>query len=384
MLTRGAHSASGETRPAVRPERPRVRVATFDDYVDIAAVETANGLAAKTQEEWRHLWTNNPVYQRLRDWPIGWVLEDREGHVVGSIGNVPLEYHLDGRAYLCATGRAWAVDPQYRGFSLALLAPQIEQRNVDLFLATTANRTTAALYSRLGWRRVPAGEWDRAAVWVTNYARTVPRYLAATAPGPVSALAGVLLYPPLLLRDLLSRRRQTRRTGCDLQWSAGFDARFDELWRDLLERNPRLLLSTRTADTLNWHFKPALDQNRLWILTACRDRRLIGYTIFERRDSRAFDVRRMLLIDSQAPPEEHDLPSAMLEMTLDRCRREGIDVLENTGCWFKTRRPFAARPRYRGLESWCYLFQPGTADLAGALQSAAPWAPTQFDGDASL
>src|SRR5204863_450722 len=80
--------------------RPSVRQAYFGDYEQIAAAEAASGLTPRPGEEWLHLWRDNPAYQSLRDWPIGWVLEDECGRIVGSIGNIPLLFHLGGSTYL--------------------------------------------------------------------------------------------------------------------------------------------------------------------------------------------------------------------------------------------------------------------------------------------
>ena len=58
-----------------------LRRASFADYHQIAALEEANGLREKPLEQWLHIWQNNPAWQALPDWPIGWVLEDDAGRV---------------------------------------------------------------------------------------------------------------------------------------------------------------------------------------------------------------------------------------------------------------------------------------------------------------
>ena len=102
-------------------KRPVLRQASFEDYDQIAAVEEANGLSSKPREEWLHLWQGNPAYQQNPGWPIGWVLEDADGRIVGSLQNVPCLFRFDGRTYVGGFGRGWAVDVKYRAFSLLLL-----------------------------------------------------------------------------------------------------------------------------------------------------------------------------------------------------------------------------------------------------------------------
>jgi hypothetical protein len=368
-----------------RAHRPLLRPASFDDYDQMAAVEAANGLSIKPREEWLHLWQSNPAYLERPDCPIGWVLEAPNGRIVGCVGNVPSFYRLGGRTYMGTFARGWAVDTKYRAFSLLLLARQLQQRDVDLHVTSTASPKTTALLSQRGWSRVPAGEWDRSAFWVTSYAQALPRYLAAKMPRPFSSLAATLLYPPLLLKDVLSGRGRGGQSPCELRWCAGFDERFDEFWTELENRNPDVLLSVRSRRTLAWHFKYALEQNRIWILTACDGPRLVAYAILERRHSQAFDVSRMLLVDFQALAKDRTLASAMVSCILERCRREGVAVLENAGCWLEKKQPLTNRAPYRrDLGNWCYVYHTRNPNLSGVLQNAESWDPTQYDADASL
>jgi len=362
-----------------------LRPASFDDYDQIAALEEANGLSSLPREQWLHLWQDNPAYQQLPDWPIGWVFEDGRGRILGSLQNVPCLYRFAGQTYVGAFGRGWAVDVAYRAFSLLLIARQLQQPNVDLRLTSTAGPKTSALLTMRGWSRVPAGEWDRSALWVTSYAQTGRRYLTARTPSLVSALAGPLLYVPLLVKDIISARPRRFKTSCELGWCTGFDGRFDQFWAELESQNSRVLLATRDRQTLEWHFKYALEQGRIWILTVCDGPRLLAYAILERRDTQSLDLARMLLIDFQALASDQNLASAMISCVLDRCRREGIQVLENIGCWLEKEQPFVPRAPYRReLGNWSYLYQATNPALADALKSAESWSATQYDADGSF
>jgi len=366
-------------------KRPVLRLASFDDYEQIAAVEEGNGLSSKSREEWLHLWQNNPAYQQLPGWPIGWVLEDGEGSIVGSLLNLPCLYRFGGRTYVGGFGRGWAVDARYRAFSLLLIVRQLQQPNVDLRLTSTASPKTSALLGKQGWSRVPVGEWDRSAFWLTSYSQTVRRYLAAKTPRLVSALVSSLLYLPLLVKDMISARPRRFKTGGELDWCTGFDGRFDQFWAELERQNSQVLLATRDQQTLQWHFKYALEQNRIWILTACDGPRLLAYAILERRDAQALDVTRMLLVDFQTVVSDQNLAAAMISFVLERCRREGIQVLENIGCWLEKEQPRVPRaPHRREMGNWTYLYQAANPGLANALKRADSWRPTQYDADASL
>src|SRR5690348_10623252 len=98
-------------RTASRTKRAyaaKLREARFEDYDQIARLEARFGLEVKPYPEWVHLWKGNPTYRELKtDWPIGWVLEDEDGKITGSMGNIPFLYELEGRKILVATGHSW-------------------------------------------------------------------------------------------------------------------------------------------------------------------------------------------------------------------------------------------------------------------------------------
>src|SRR5436189_6452939 len=82
---------------------PKLREARFEDYEQIAELESRFGLTAKPYAEWVHLWQATPLYRKLKaDSPIGWVLEDEDGKIVASMANMQSFYELDGRNVLGA------------------------------------------------------------------------------------------------------------------------------------------------------------------------------------------------------------------------------------------------------------------------------------------
>ncbi len=365
-------------------KRPFVRLARFEDYEQIAAIEARHGLTVKSRSEWMDLWLANPAYLELPDWPIGWVADDGEGHIVGTLGNIPSFCRIEGKRYVCASGRGWAVDLPHRAFSVILLAHQVRQRNSDLNLITTPSPTTVSLCAQLGWSRVPAGQWDRSAFWIADYAEVLQGYLDARTPKALSRFAHTMIAPARRLREAIAKRSSAVRGVYQLAWESGFDGRFDDFWQRLTEQKPGVLLEDRDAETLRWHFKRTLRQGRTWILTASKNGALVGYAIFERRDIRSLNMARALVVDVQMLSKDAALCSAMIQFALDRCRREAVHVLENAGCWMETLLPMDPPPHRRNLDVWCYLYRITNSKLQESMRGAASWYPTQYDGDATL
>ena len=375
---------SRDTPPHVRNGKgPFIRLAKFEDYDQIAAVESRHGLTVKTRDQWLALWLDNPAYLELSDWPIGWVIEDKSGQIVGSLGNVPSFVYFGGKKYASAAGRGWAVDVQFRAFSVMLLACQLRHSGADINVITTPSPTTTALCTQLGWSKVPVGEWDRSQFWVANYEAAVQGYLGGKLPKLVSRTLGAILSTPRQLKDSLTAR-QSLKSDHRFDWCTFFDDRFHGMWEEMKEQRPDLLLGSRDPDTLNWHFKHSLQQHRTWILTASRGSRLVGYAVFERRLVQSLSLERALLIDFQTLVKDPDLSREMIDHALARCRREEVHILENMGCWLDKLQPIQPPPHNRTLETWSYLYRVTNPELVSTLRNEDCWYPTQYDGDASL
>jgi hypothetical protein len=362
----------------------KLREASSRDYEQIAALESRYGLSIGSFERWHHIWLNNPEYRDLRRcWTIGWVIENENRQIVASIGNIPLSYELAGRRILTVSGRSWVAEAPYRSKALALLDRVINQPNVDLYLNNTVNSNSADAVSVFDCSRVPVGLWDESTFWITNYRGFVERLLARK----THRLAKPLSYPlsaAAFLKDRLTTRG-LRVGDVEVQSVAGFDDRFDDFWAELKRINPHVLLAVRTREVLEWHFKYALLDNRLWIATVVDSTRLAAYAIFERQDSRAFGLTRIRLADFQSLDGSTSLLEPLLCWALRKCRNEGIHILEIVGRWLEKGEFIEAlAPHRHKLDAWRFIYRTNNPSLAATLRDPRTWAPSLFDGDGAL
>jgi len=362
----------------------RLREASCEDYEQIAALESRYGLGIGSLERWHHIWLNNPEYRDLQwRWTIGWVIEDENGQIVASIGNVPLSYELAGRRIRTVSGRSWVADLPYRSKALSLLDRVINQPNVDLYLNNTANSRSVNAVSVFDCSHVPVGLWDKSAFWITNYQGFVERLLAIKMHG----LAKLFSYPfsaAAFLKDRLTAKG-LRADDVEVKSVAAFDDRFDDFWADLKRKNPHVLLAVRTREVLAWHFKYALLDNRVWIATVVDNSRLAAYAIFGRQDSSAFGLRRMRLVDFQSLDGSTALLEPLLCWALRHCRNDGIHVLEIDGRLLEKGEFIeTVAPHRRKLDAWRFLYRANNPSLAATLRDPRAWAPSLFDGDATL
>jgi hypothetical protein len=369
-------------------EQPvKCRLATLSDYERISALQRRYNLDFRSYEEWSHMWVNNPVCKRAPDLPIGWVLEDNQNQIVGSIGSVPFGFELNGQQLIAGTGASWVTEDRYRAYAPLLLDRFLSQPGVDLHLVVGPNgqaQPTVALHAE----RVPVGAWDRAAFWITNYWGFVGSALAKKK----YHFRGFLRYPAWTamvlqhpfrrdrLRAALRKERDHEVTTC-----RAFDDRFDDFWETLRARNPHRLLFTRSRAVLEWHFKHPLARDTAWISTVCIGGQLAAYAVFCRQHVANIGLRRVRLLDYQSLDGDTSPLLAILADTIQRCKREGTSVLESVG-WRLERGDFLDRlaPYSRTLPSWQYFYKTSDPALASVLKARDVWNPSQYDGDACI
>ena len=394
VLEEGAVDPSAQLQadsatPGVRPQRsPEIREASFEDYEQITSLVLRNGLGTRARDRWEHLWSNNPVYKKLTNWPIGWVVEDNS-QIVGYLGNIPLSYHLNGCEILASGLHAFSLDESHRGHGLVLLnrllqsAPQVEH-----FVGSTANANSSKLLDRLGISRLPVGNWDNCAFWITNYDGFASSAISRKRwPGALAGFAS----PALKIYDKVSKSSLPRQNH-PLHRQNAFDDRFEVFWQELRQAYPKRFLATRSRDVLDWHFKFPLAENRAWVVTYEVDSHVRAYAIFQRQDHDEINLKRVGLIDYQALPESGDRSSSedvifesILAWGLSECAAQGIHMLEAIGFRPDKQRVIDRFAHHRReLAAWRYFHKTPCETLQRELHDPDAWDPSLFDGDASL
>jgi hypothetical protein len=369
-----------ESRPVAVPQ---LREATFADYEQISRVESTFFTDSLPPQERRRLFTDNPLWPRLADtWPVGWVLEDDDGRIVGSLNNIPSAYHLDGEQRISGNGHCWAVLEPYRGYATMLMDEYFNQERPDLLVSAKVGTDATPVWNAYA-ERVPVGDWATAAFAITGY-----RGFARTALGVKNIpLAGALAWPAaaaLRVKDALTVRTPAPPAGVEFTEVAGFDERFDGFWRELLLQHPNTLLGTRDAASLSWHYGIPMRAGRVWIVTAVRNGMLRGYCVLKQH-FRPTGLRSMKLVDFQTLEPDVDLLPGLLRIALRRAAAEGCFMLEHHGCGLPKTRGFDELARYRARKpSWSFYYHTEDAGLRARLADPAVWDPSEYDGDSSF
>jgi hypothetical protein len=390
MKEPGSEPGAKDSANATMASTPRVRVATFDDYDQIAALQAEYERPIMSLERWKHLWVNNPAHLQLKNSvPIGWVLErevsaDDDKTIVGYLGNIPLFCELGGKRIVASVAHAWVVDVRYRAYSLMLLDLYFSQKSVELFLNATVGAAGFESFGVFGSLRVPAGAWDRSVFWITNYPGFIQGWLEKKDIPFAKPLSYVLGLAPAIKQVFSNGSLPNAASRAQLQVCTEVDDRFDTFWEALRKRNPNVLLGFRTRQTLEWHYGSALRNGEAWIVTAGKEQ-IEAYGIFLRHDNPTYDLKRLRLIDFQALDGSTTLLLPMLSWAYDHGRRSGVHMLECIGFRSDKWKVIAdAAPYERQLPCWLYFYKARDKALAQKLADPNVWDPSQFDGDASL
>jgi len=278
----------------------------------------------------------------------------------------------------------------YRGYSILLVAQYLRQKNAALCLSTTVGAAACNALIALGALPVPVGKWDRSDVWITTYTDFVASWLARKKL-PFANLFSPPISAALFARDAILKRRirgmvrSKVDSDCKIQWCESFDERFDSFWESLRVDNQNTLLAVRSRAVLEWHFLYALRENRVWIATANQGSRLCAYGIFLMERNLKDQVRRIALVDFQASVDQATVFYPMLAEALDRCRRDGIHLLSTIGlCPPGVGDIGLLAPYHVRLTAWQYLYKACDRSLVEVLNRPEIWAPSLFDGDASI
>jgi hypothetical protein len=266
-----------------------------------------------------------------------------------------------------------------------LLDQYFSQKNVELFLNATVGPSAVDAFAVFQSLPVPQGDWDRSSFWITNYQGFFAGWLAMRAIPFAKPLSHALAVAPFVKQLFAKRMPSHSSGGIVLRRCKDFDRRFDVFWDVLRRNNPNVLLGVRSREVLEWHFKYALRNDEAWIVAAEEGPSISAYSIFLRCDNPNCGLKRMRLVDYLALDGSTTPLSPMLSWALEKCRKEGIDMLEVIGLRADKGDIIArSAPYKRNLPCWLYYYKTRDRSLGEKLSDPNVWDPSQFDGDASL
>jgi hypothetical protein len=288
-----------------------------------------------------------------------------------------------------ATGSGLVVQPAYRALTVSLNAAFYGQKNVDLYLTTTAVEAVGKIARAFKSAPLPQSGYDSMLFWVLQpnpfaYALTKKLALRPFFSSVARSLASLTVTTDKLLR----RRWPSRRSGKFVIKSMSVDEigeDFRILWLQKLQESRRLL-ADRSPETLRWHFHTPGDKGATRVLCCYANAELVGYAVV--RDEAASEVnrlRRSIIADMLAREDEPAILSALWAAAYDHAKQAGShifevlvfppEVREVSSSWHPYTRKYPALPFY---------YKAADPLLHSELADGAAWYACPFDGDTTL
>jgi len=368
-----------------------VRESRLGDETSVIELWVRNGLTPNpSANDWNWLWLENPAYQQ--GWPLGWVLE-KDGKILGYLGNVPLRYFIKGKSITVACARGYAADPEARSHSLKLASSFFSQKQADLLIMTTTNEASAVVYKMCRAVPLPINSYNNSLTWVIK-GRDATRslflkYLAL--PRSLATGLAMIIAPALSvwlhIRMHGSKRVPKRWGGQVVSIPASeIDCRFDQLWERRKMELPNTLLGDRSAETLRWHYgHTAVAYKKTNFLTAIQHGQLRGYLILTRDDSPEIALKRYRISDLFVSMDDEDVIDALLKKAFHIAKEEKVHLIDTVGFPDSVRgRLLATRPLRRVTPVSRFWYYTKDTNLGTHLARPDAWHPTPFDGDSSL
>ena len=133
-----------------------------NDYEQIKELHSKYNLKILSRDEWSKFWLENPYLSQSKDvYHHGWVIEDNN-KIFGYLGNLIKEYYFNEEKIIAACIHAWVVDNKYRWQAFLLIRKFFAQKNIDIFLNTTANAATKKIWLKYDAKKMPLKNFQKA------------------------------------------------------------------------------------------------------------------------------------------------------------------------------------------------------------------------------
>ena len=364
------------------------REAQFSDFEKVRDLNLRLGQGPDSVENWRRLWLENPA---LADGngssPIGWVLETSQG-IVGFLGSIPLLYDFEGSGLRAAATCRFAVEPAYRAFSRLLVVSFFRQKNVDLFLNTTATVAAGKIMMALKASPLPQPDYGTVLFWVLDtrgFTKEVFRKLGmkTTLMAPATAVASLVMKGDAAFR---ARGPKYKRSQLDTREIALQDIGedFPQLWADSAKESKKLS-ARRTPEVMRWHFDPPGTRRIVKVFGTYKKKEMLGYIIVRHEQAGAEDLRRALVADMLVRNHDPEILEQLFAAAIASAKNIGCHVLEVMGFPRGVRQALLQwKPYSRKYPACPFFFKARNRELQEKLMDDRAWYACPFDGDATL
>jgi len=363
-----------------------VRQARFSDFDQVSALNTKLGLGPDSAENWKRLWLENPALLDGETPTIGWVLETSSG-IVGFLGSIRLQYESEGKVVRAVVASRLAVDVAYRSFTHLLIISFFRQKNVDLFLNTTATVSAGKMMVAFKAAPIPQEDYGSVLFWIIDSGHVTKSVFERLGIGTRLRAARSLVS--LAVRIDIGLRRRTPRVGTAkysvLEGNVNdIGDEFQRFWLAKSNETSRLQ-AKRSASIMRWHFNPPGNRHVAKVLGCYLGNRLVGYGIVRHYTSEKEGLRRSLVADLMIEGDDPCIVQQLLAAMYKSAKNAGSHVLEVMGFPKEIRQMFLkSKPYLRKYPACPFFYKAKDRAFHEKLADENAWYACSFDGDATI
>ncbi len=381
------NSESTRVVPARGTAAVRLREAQFSDFERVSAMNLRLGQGPDSPENWKRLWIDNPAVIEFKAAPrIGWVLESA-GEIVGFLGSIPLLYEFEGKPLFAAATCRLAIEPAFRAYCHLLISSFFRQKNVDLFLNSTATVSAGKMMTALNAAPLPQADYGNVLFWVLDprpFAKAVFKKLGMNSSfaGMGGAIGAAVLRGDIKLRRRGPRSRPAGNPVVETNMSE-MGNEFNQLWSDG-NGHPARLMAKRTAAIMRWHFDPPQNRRKIRVLSF-KGASELGYLIVRHEEKAANGLQRSLVADLMIKNDDSDVLEQLLAAACRSAKSAGSQVLEIMGFPRNIRESvLKLKPYSRRYPAPPFFYKARERALHEKLTQEGAWYASPFDGDTTL
>jgi len=291
---------------------------------------------ATTREYWVHQfdywWTANPAY--TPQIPRGWVVEN-DTTIVGFLGNIPLQFLMNGEVRVAVAANSWYVDPSVRAeFGLQLFNEFTDQRCASIFLFKAEDASFRKILRKYKFKEhiLPQSQQEYFYILNKKKVKTLISIFVLTEKFPQVFDAGKffkragLLFFAYLHQKPVNRGGVLPKEAYSLSLCSWCDDAFYRLWERYSTVNIAL---SRDTKTLNWlFFSSGRSPKRVVIqCRRSRDSTLAGYMVFDLIRTKETGVDHMKLADICIENDDPQVLASLLSFAIDIGKKNNAAIM---------------------------------------------------------
>lgn len=363
----------------------KIREIQTEDYPQIRELHIKYNLKILDKVEWLNFWAKNPCLQDSNNsFPLGWVLEENE-RIVGYLGNIPKKYYYQDKKFTVACSHAWVAENKYRLQAFSLLETFFSQKNIDIFIVTTANNISAKILARYNAKKIPLENFQNPMFVILNLEKLISSYLEYKKIKLRKFIAKLLYYLSYIFyyKKLNFWKKTIQFKKVIL--NEIIDSKFDDFWKSYQLCFQNKLLQNRNSTWLNWHIREKIKNGKAWIMSVIENNKILGYAICLERNNEKIKLKRIEIIDLVALDDNKEVYCSLIKSCILETKKRGYHIFEMIGFKHLKREIFSEfKIIKRELPTFPFYYKTSKVSNENFLENSEMWDPSLIDGDAFL